>query len=786
MLSFLMKFTSVLTAIITLNVLLHNVVAQPATIQLDIKSKVAVVLPQNATLPEQTAASELKEYLTQITGGEFSVQAESAVVKTSSAIYVGATKFATRAGIAVGSLPSEEWRIKTQNRNLVLAGGGTRGTLYATYHFLEDVAGVRWWNPYEETIPSRQVLRIAPLDSRGKPTFAYRDIYQTYGHDKGRFAIRNRLNRDGDSPIAAEYGGSNNYGPPYFVHTFFKILPPATYFKDHPEWFIGNGANAPTALNAQLALSNPAMRQEFLKLLRDVIRKSHQDAKEKNLPAPTVFSVSQEDNNVKFETAVDTELVKENDGADAAVLIDFVNFLADGIKDEFPEVYIDTLAYYSGEKAPTKIRPRDNVIIRLTDTTSNLLLPVTHPRNYVFHDNLVAWSKVAKNLRVWDYAITYRHIGLPMPTVNTYATDFRFFAAHHVEGVFIEHEHLIFSDARDLKVWLQCKLLENPNRDYDELLREFTDGFYGPAGPVVRRYLTALEEQVASMKTPPEVDWFAPSYRHRYLTLDFATRANAIFDEAAQLVADDPILSRRVRHARLPLDRAIVFFYNQWARKSGDTPETMPLDREAVTARFIQTSDEQIKMRIPEAQHALYQKVTTDEIAKSLIPLPPLLPTPEKFREVDPEKIVVYSARDMRISGDIPKVVPDELSESGITTRLEIDDANLETFKLPLPWGVYDVASKKGLIGGEVKADEIPGPGYHWYKLGTGALKETAYLYFLRTWIIQVDMNGLDAESATQQFEIWANIKFEGPATPHGQPNEKNTISIERLVLLKR
>lgn len=757
-----------------------------AQIQLDTKTKAAIVLPQNATAAEQTAANDLQNYLTKITGGQFTVQPENGTPTTTPAIYVGATHFAASSGLPTTKLPSEEWHIQVRGQNLILAGGGSRGTLYATYRFLEDHGSVRWWNPFEETVPSRRPLHLPALSSKGKPFFAYRDIYQTYGNDEGRFAIRNRLNRDGDAPIAAKYGGSNDYGPPYFVHTFFKILPPQKYFKDHPEWYIGNGKNMPTMHNAQLALSNPAMRQEFLKQFRELIRKTHQNAREKGLPEPLVFSVSQEDNNVQFATPADAALVAENGGADGAVLIDFVNFLADEIKEEFPDLYIDTLAYYSGEKAPTKIRPRDNVIIRLTDTTSNLLLPVTHPRNHVFHDNLVAWSKIAKNLRVWDYSITYRIAGLPMPTAHTFGPDFRFFAAHNVEGVFLEHENPVLADLRDLKVWMQCKLLEDPQRDPNALINEFTNGFYGPAAPHVRRYLTALEQQVTAQKTMPEVDWFAPIYRHRYLTAEFATRADAIFDDAARAVAGDEVLSRRVRHARLPLDRAVVLLFNQWERHARQTGKPLTLDREKFVTRALKTQTEQVDMRIVESARAAQYKKADDEVAQSRVPLPPLLPTPEKFVTLTPESYVMYGSNDTRNAGGVPKVVTDEQAQSGIATRLEIADADLETYKLPLQWGIYDVASKKTLQGGNLNAADVAGHGYHWYKLGTGAISETSYLYFLRNWFIQIDMHGLNPDRANQPFEIWANLKFEGPAFPHGKEGEKNAISLERVVLVKK
>ena len=71
-----------------------------------------------------------------------------------------------------------------------------------------------------------------------------------------------------------------------------------------------------------------------------------------------------------------------------------------------------------------------------------------------------------------------------MPTAQTYGPDYRFYAAHNVEGVFTELEFEILADMRDLKVWLMMKQLEDPFADYGRLLRIFTDGFYGPAGPI--------------------------------------------------------------------------------------------------------------------------------------------------------------------------------------------------------------------------------------------------------------------------------------------------------------
>ena len=112
------------------------------------------------------------------------------------------------------------------------------------------------------------------------------------------------------------------------------------------------------------------------------------------------------------------------------------------IRDQYPEVRINTLAYQMTEDPPKTLRPRDNVMPRLCDTNANLLRPITHPDNRAFAERLATWGRIAKNLRIWDYAVTYTpYYGLPLPTVHTYPIDYRYFAEHNVEGVFTEHEY---------------------------------------------------------------------------------------------------------------------------------------------------------------------------------------------------------------------------------------------------------------------------------------------------------------------------------------------------------
>jgi hypothetical protein len=166
---------------------------------------------------------------------------------------------------------------------------------------------------------------------------------------------------------------------------------------------------------------------------------------------------------------------------------------------------------------------------------------------------------------------------------------------------------------------------------------------------------------------------------------------------------------------------------------------------------------------------------------------PTYLPPPAKFKDLPSSQLTTYSAGDMRNYQDRAKVIPDKDAESGYTTRYEIPDSELAKYKLPMQWGVYDTVSKKSTLTGLIKASDIPSAGYHWYKLGDVTLTGHDYLYFFWSWIIQNDIvSAYDAKTPDAKYEIWADLKFEGPAFPFAKAGDKNAISVERIAVVKK
>ncbi|MGQ9732879.1 MAG: DUF4838 domain-containing protein, partial [Candidatus Zipacnadales bacterium] len=706
------------------------------------------------------------------------------------AIYVGPTTFAAEKGLTANNLGTEEWAIKTVGNNLILVGGRPRGTLYAVYHFLEDLIGVHWWNPYVESVPHVDTLQMGELDRRGQPVLRYRDIYMLYAEDEGGFAARNRLNRQGDAKIAGRWGGERGYGPPYHVHTFYMYIPPDQYFAEHPEWF-SLIAGERRADRHQLCLTNPELRELFVQKLRAYIDSSQAAAQEAGIEPPTVYEISQNDWGGPCQCEA-CQAIATAEGSEAGPLLDFLNYIADAIRDDYPNVYIGTLAYMYTQQAPKTIRPRDNIVIRLCDTASNFTRCITDPENQAFRQHLESWAQIAKNLRIWDYAVTYApYYGLPLPTVHTYPVDYRFYAEHNVEGVFTEHEYPILADMRDFKIWMMMKLLEDPYQDYQALVYTFTDGFYGPAGKHIRQYLQALE--AASTAKPSYLSMGASPQNYRYLDLHFVVEAQNIFDQAEAAVAADPELLQRVRHARLPLDRASVIRFpalmREWLAKGND-PETIPLDRDGIAKRYQQTWHTEINRRIPSARQAAEREKCEAEV-NTLTARRLYVPLPERFCKEPAGTVFDFTADQTRNWQDIVKVVPDE-TESGITNRLELTsdllqpDGKGQSYALPMPWGLYDQLNKQIRSGTPIRPQDVPGPGYHWYRMGRFKIMPSDYMYFFWSWIIQLDVDSvIDPADPEAEFEIWANIKFEGPGFPHGDPAMPNAICVERVVLVK-
>jgi len=568
---------------------------EPLTLSREGKSDYVIVVPQEATPVERTAARELQTHLMEMTAAVFPIVSEGNMPEGAPRIVLGNGRL-TRTllpTVEPARLAPDAICIKTVGRDLVLVGHPRRGTLYAVYTFLEDTLGVRWWTPDEGRIPKHTTLTVPRLDVRYAPKvidraprylatsdgvpFSHRGISKEEQRSMGVFSARLKLNGQDHYSIPAEYGGPNTLIG--WVHTFSEIaplLPASKYFQDHPEWYsLIQGKRQHKG--AQLCLTNDAMRQE---LTRNVLERLRQT------PGATMISVSQNDNSNHCQCER-CRAVEEREGSPAGLMIEFVNAVAAEVEKEFPGVLVETLAYQYPRKPPQHVRPRPNVIVRLCTIECSFAEPLeTGEKNRPFRDDIEGWSRIAPQLYIWDYVTNFRAYLIPHPNYAVLAPNLRYFVRHGAIGIFEQGDSgSRIGEFVRLRAWLLAHLLWNPEADEKRLVDEFLRGYYGPAAPYLREYLQVMSDAVT--RSTYRLGCYSPDTKS-WLTLADLNRATRLFAQALEAVQSDPVLHERVRRERLPLDLVWLQRYGEFKRQAAEGGEFLgPKDPVVACEEFL-------------------------------------------------------------------------------------------------------------------------------------------------------------------------------------------------------
>ena len=729
------------------------VVALVAAVGVAADGAFTVVIPAAADDAQRTAADELCAYLAKSSGRPVAIAEERAPTNAIDTIYLGNTAFAAAHGIDFKAFADEEWLCRGVDGALVIGGGGRRGALYGVYHFLEDELGVHWFSPSVEVVPERRDLKFAGVDRHGRPAMRYRDIYFVSGPNADAFLARNRMNTE--SP---RHGGRMRYSRAATNHSLYRYLGTPdevrALYKVHPDWFpLIDGERrldprANSASKTQLCLTNPDLRRHFIARLRSHIAADRNYAAKRGIEPPMFYAIDQNDCYDGFCRCPGCAAVIEREGGTSGLLLEFANFVAAALETDAPDATFQMMAYFSTERPPRTVRPRRNVGIRLCDPVSDVCRPWSDPSNGWMRDNLEMWHGICDRIAVWDYQITYGWVtctGYPTPTERTFAPDLRLLAVNGGDGVFFEHEAPVGADMRDMKVWLEMKLVEDPSLDAEQLIVQFTDGFYGPAGRHIRRYRDLVARAVDAKNAA--IMWFPCVGSYDFMDDAAMAEADAIFAEASRSVAGNAALAERVDHARLAVDKLRAI--------RGDA---------AAAARYRATYIREAKRRIGS------EKSRAADIAKNVDKFLACaakfrsLPVPKRFADVPAGRLRLFHAGRGFFDGSFMQCVEDGGSATGEAVRFVAsavkDRLPGDAAKLDWPFQCA-VASPSGRDRAEfVCRDALDGvlPGYGWYKIADGArLSPSSQLLLFTGYRLPL------ADVTDGVYDIYASIRILGP-----------------------
>jgi hypothetical protein len=420
-------------------------------------------------------------------------------------------------------------------------------------------------------VPSQPTLEVADLNLRQKPAFEYRAQFWYCGFEPS-WKVHNCAN-DSFSEIPKNLGGCIKYKG--HAHTFYPLVPPEKHFAEHPEWYSMIKGKR-TSTRAQLCLTNPKLRDFMVGRVKEWLRES---------PDAEIISVTQNDWAGWCECP-ECKAVDDAEGGHSGTMLAFVNYIAEKIEPEFPNVAVDTFAYQYTRKPPKTIRPRKNVIVRLCSIECNFREPLDHPSNAAFMADIDGWSKICSRLYIWDYTTDFTGYIHPHPNWFTLGPNVRLFQKFGVKGVFEQGAYQGHgAEMAELRAWLLAQLLWKPEQDDKALIKEFLEGYYGqPASAPIYNYLELMHDASKGVSLRCSLS----KENQPHLNFSTLSKAERYWQQAEVAAHDDKEKLLRVQIGHLPVHCAFLRSWSRLRRECVEQNGTWPLSesRKAVAEKF--------------------------------------------------------------------------------------------------------------------------------------------------------------------------------------------------------
>lgn len=486
-------------ALFAILLLVTRCASAQVTLVADGRSAYRIVLPGEPLKADRDAAAILQRYIGQMSGATLPI-VQSA---TGPSIFLGRST----------KVHDDGFIIYTQGENLYIQGGHGRATVYGVYDFLDRYLGCKKYDAGPAYIPHKPTITVEAIDDLQNPAFLYRETYYPSAFD-AEFLEWHHLHQFTD--LWGVWG-----------HSFFKYVPPATYFAAHPEYFaLVDGQRRAT----QLCLSNDTVFQLTVAALKQ--RMAHS-------PDALYWSIAPNDDNGYCTCDRCRRLTPTE------ALVRFVNRVA----AVFPDKVFTTLAY-GYTIAPSVTSPASNVYVMLS--------AIDAPRQHAAPATLDAWARLTPRLMLWDYTTQFTNYVAPFPDYAFLGANLQYALAHGIRGVFSQGSGETYSDMSAYNAYVQAALLWNPSVNLAQLTKEFCNGYYGPAGPFIEQYLSALSQTVAPAGgASAPLDIYGNPVNEHFLNPGSIDALSALLDKA-EAAAEAPPYAARVAAARLPLEYAVL------------------------------------------------------------------------------------------------------------------------------------------------------------------------------------------------------------------------------------
>lgn len=539
----------------------------------DGKARASIFVAKTCDRVTRFAARELSRYLAAMTGAKFSVQEAGGrpARNNQPAILVGT-------GDCEKSLveplvpcvePFDGYSIRAQDNRLFIGGHNSRSTLYGVYDFLETI-GCRFVEPGIEHVPQVKTLAVRRLHRKEVGAFPLRNIFRsavvTTRHAAFDFLApdlfvpqidwmaKRRLNHhvfyidyyrfdlwekhkapvlnallDRGFNLEVTHHSLHYFCPPDENHDF-SGFGPATYQRDHPDWYIPS-LECGSRGRWQTRVELPAVRKIVIQRFLDYARRN---------PELKIIGLWPDDIPMNNPSVG----LNPSDG-----YLRFWNQVADALAGAFPDKLIGIIAYFELIRPPRRTIPRPNEHCWYCPMERNFHYPLRDKRNHDFLKHLKSWTRklASHRLAVFDY---YGWSAPFVPYRDIMKDDLQLYRELGVGGQYAWTgftRNILGEDWRwALDLYVLAHLLWNPLADARRLEQTWAEGVFGASAARILDFFDFLKrahhEQARKGLTGYILqDWAGDC---RWISLEVLRRAQQILDAARKTTADPRILRR--------------------------------------------------------------------------------------------------------------------------------------------------------------------------------------------------------------------------------------------------
>ncbi len=579
------------------------VVGQEAKISLchQGQATVEVIYPAKSSPVVKYAAQELALRLSQSFGCE--IKPNQIPSGTQPAIIVGDLELAAKHGLDLETLDRDGYFIKTIGNQCLIIGKDApngrpdrqtgfyeRGTLFASYEFLERFLGVRYYFPGEigTIVPKYQNFALPDIDLADRPDNQFRSIY-TVQLGEGEYWYSGYTPADIRRESYLRLRENTRRIPN--CHGINGLQLPERFAKDHPEYFAlrangtredGTGGTRNDSVHGHVCFSSAGLKEEiYLDAEALLLGKSYQD---RNLPrswgshhiAP-FFNLMPNDSMARCHCPGCWQYFKDNDPQKASDFIwSWYSDIAKRLKENNIPGFVTTMAYDVYRTIPSMDLP-DNIIVMLAQSGPW----VEYGPNKAKNDALVAaWKeKLGAKLYLWTYPTKIGSMLPGIPNVAPRATASYFKRqAPHIFGAFYEAETDVWLFGH-LNYYVFSKLMWDNNTDVEALLQEYCQLMYGPAQAEMLEFFDSLEKHwiqdiLTNIYDTPEGPKAALPSLHEIWSKIYSPaeceRLVGLLDLAEQKTAEFPETSARVKFMRAELWQHVSDGFAKYQKTTAD------------------------------------------------------------------------------------------------------------------------------------------------------------------------------------------------------------------------